>query len=327
MSVSTADKMLRAKAALQAFACGDALGMPTEFMTRQEIAMAFPQGIKGLIEPALSKNHSDLPKGSVTDDTEQVIYLLRAYRQRGAVTVEDTVKALLCWIRETGAVEKHYIGPSSKKALDSIAEGADSREAGQTGVTCGGVMRCPAAVLFNVEQSEEELLSNLHSCLLPTHNTSQALEAAGAYGFALLKAVNGGSFVEILDSAVRGGEAAMALAPYIACGPSAVERIKEARRWGELEDGELLRRLYDLWGAGLPAADVCGAAFALFMHTKGDSWRAIRLGAALGGDTDTIAALAGTLSAAYLGKCSVPLEVLQPVEKQNASLLSFIEEL
>ena len=113
------DKQRRVEAALLSFACGDALGMATEFMTREQIEGAFPGGVTRLLEQKDSQNHGDLTPGSVTDDTEQVAYLLERYRAKGEVTVEDTVDALLAWIREAGAVEKHYIGPSSLKALNA----------------------------------------------------------------------------------------------------------------------------------------------------------------------------------------------------------------
>ena len=100
MSIS-ADKQNRIRACLAAFACGDALGMATEFMTRADIERRFPVGVRDLLRAEDSQNHGDLAPGSVTDDTEQVAYLLERYRQRGKVTVADTVDGLLCWIRDT----------------------------------------------------------------------------------------------------------------------------------------------------------------------------------------------------------------------------------
>ena len=167
------DTQKRVDAALLAFACGDALGMATEFMTREQIGAAFPDGVDRLLRAEDSQNHSDLIPGSVTDDTEQVAYLLSCYREKGCVTVNDTVDSLLAWIRETGAVEKKYIGPSSLKALTAIENGADPQYAG-TGTTCGGIMRTPAAVCFDPDQTLDQLLVNIQRALLPTHNTSEA---------------------------------------------------------------------------------------------------------------------------------------------------------
>ena len=50
------------RACLEAFALGDALGMPTEFMTRFEIRRRFGL-VDRLLEPAESRNHPDLAKG------------------------------------------------------------------------------------------------------------------------------------------------------------------------------------------------------------------------------------------------------------------------
>lgn len=314
------DKQARIDAALLSFACGDALGMATEFMTRDQIERAFPGGVTRLLSQKDSQNHGDLTPGSVTDDTEQVAYLLERYRAKGQVAVADTVDALLVWIRETGAVEKHYIGPSSLKTLTAIENGADPATAG-TGTTCGGIMRIPAAVCFDPDQTMDRLRKNVRAALLPTHNTSEALEASGCYGAALLTALNGGTVAEVVEAALENGPLTEALAPWRGCAASSAARIREAASWGRLPDEELFHRLYDLWGTGLPSVDVCGAVFALFLAAEGSAYRAISLGASLGGDTDTIAALAGALTAAQAGHTDIPDHITGPVRAVNGPIL------
>ncbi|MBP3729769.1 MAG: ADP-ribosylglycohydrolase family protein, partial [Lachnospiraceae bacterium] len=85
-----------------------------------------------------------------------------------------TVEALKAWIKETGAVEKQYIGPSSLKALEKIDGGMPAAQAGLGGTTCGGIMRTPAAVLWKQDQTREELADSIQRSLLPTHNSSEA---------------------------------------------------------------------------------------------------------------------------------------------------------
>lgn len=310
------------KAILEAFAAGDAVGMPTEFMTQEEIGSVLgPDGVTGLIPAEKSFHHSNLPMGSVTDDTEQVLYLLHAYRRDGCVSVENTVSALEAWITETGAAEKHYIGPSSLRALSKIREGEDPAVAGQSGTTCGGIMRVPAAVLWNPAADDATLTDGILCSLMPTHNTSEALEAAGAYGFALSCAIRGGSFEEIFTAAERGGRMLLQRAPWIACAASSVERLKAARDLPR--DREKIKRtLFYLWGTGLPSADVCGAVFAVFAYARANVWEAIRLSAELGGDTDTIGALSAALCAAYAGGHNIPETVISVIRKQNAALFA-----
>ena len=326
MRGTAVNEAARIRAIWEAFAAGDAMGMPTEFMCPEDIRKAFggamPEGLpEGLLDPSLSLTHNILERGSVTDDTEQNLYLLAEARRRGAVTLEGVLSALEAWIAETGAVEKHYIGPSSLKALEAIRKGTPAEEAGMGGTTCGGIMRTPSAFLWNVKQSEEELEESIRTSLLPTHNTSEALEAAGAYGFALRAAYSGASMDEVFAAAEEGGRRLIARAAWMGCAPSAVCRIRKARqRAAELDEAALLDYVYSLWGTGLPSADVAGAVFAIFAAAKDNVWQAIRLSTVIGGDTDTIAALAGALSAAYAGGHNIPGPVMDTVRAQNRAL-------
>lgn len=309
----------RIRASMEAFACGDAVGMPTEFMTLQDIREKFGI-VDRLLESEESQNHSELPKGSVTDDTEQNLYLLRAYQKSGSVTVENTTEALLHWIRETDAVAKKYIGPSSKRALEAVEGGADPHETGIMGTTCGGIMRSPSVVWFDPEADAQTLKRRIVDCLMPTHYTSEALEAAGAYAFALQAALLGKTREEILLAAEWGAEACMAEAPWTGCAASAICRIRtvQAMLGTTLKtDEEILKFLFSFCGTGLPSADVCAAAFVIWLAADGSAWRAVRLGASVGGDTDTIAALGAALTAAESGAQDIPSEVLAHVVRQN----------
>lgn len=284
---------------LEAFAVGDALGMATEFMTRGEIAGSFGL-VDSLLEPALSRNHGDLRRGQVTDDTEQVLALLDEYCMRGRIDPRETADRLLRWIRESGAVERRYIGPSSKAALQAIGEGADPAKTGLGGTTCGGVMRSPAAALFAISR-ELPLDESVRACLMATHNTMPALAAAGAYAYALRKALEGGSPEEIIGEALKGETAGSALAPWKLCCPSIAARVGHFGRMANQFSGPdaVLDFIYGVYGTGLESVDVASAALCIFLYAPEDTWLCLRMGASIGGDTDTIAALAGALSAAH----------------------------
>lgn len=306
---------------LTAYAAGDALGMPTEFMTRGEIRARFSALVPGLLEPAQSKNHANLPYASVTDDTEQVLALCRLYRANGHVDARETAERLLLWAEETHAEEKRYIGPSSLRALNAIRAGEPVANAGRGGTTCGGVMRSPAAVLWRAHETDTDLADDVFRCLQCTHNTSEAMEAAGAYAFGLRAAMNGGTRREIFREALRGGGILGKYAPQYGCAPSSVTRIERFYSLAATHTPEhMLDELYAVYGTGLPSADVCGAAFAIFFSARDDVWKAIRMGASVGGDTDTIAALAGALCSAYAGGHNIPQAVVRAIFSANAIL-------
>jgi ADP-ribosylglycohydrolase len=310
------------KAILEAFAVGDAMGMPTEFMTRKEIIQTIGN-IEGFVDPALSKNHGDLPFGTITDDTEQNMYLINAYTKAKTIDEPVTTKALLAWIEESDAVAKRYIGPSSLKALRAIEAGTDPKKAGTGGTTCGGLMRTLSAVLCTpTGVGYDTLAKHIEQCLMSTHYTSQALEAACAYGFALYSASCGDSFDEVMANALNGANMGLELAPYHACAASSAQRIVFLQSMIQhdatfQDDDRLLDFLFDVLGTGLESADVCAAVFALFMRYPKDPWKAICLASTIGGDTDTIAALVGALCCAHRGSNNIPRQIIDYVATHN----------
>lgn len=306
------------KSVLESLATGDAVGMPTEFMTRQQIRERFGR-VDGLIPPEKSLTHGNLKFASVTDDTEQNIYLVKEYCKKRRIDVRETALCLLRWARETDAEGKRYIGPSSLKALKSIEEGMDPYKTGINGTTCGGIMRTPAAVLCTPEEDTASLVKNVLNCLIPTHNTSTALEAAMAYAFALRKALEDAGIDEIISAALSGAETGMENAPYRMCAASSADRIRYLQKMlpGFKNEDELLDFLYGIYGTGLESEDICPAVFGIFLYAKDDVWLAVRLGASAGGDTDTIAALAAALCCAYAKGHNIPDDVLSVVLREN----------
>ncbi|MBU9729028.1 ADP-ribosylglycohydrolase family protein [Diplocloster modestus] len=308
----------RIECVLEALVTGDAMGMPTEFMTRNDIKNKFKGYVDQIIDTRYSRLHRDLPTGSVTDDSEQNLILMRKYIENGEVTVEATADGLLQWIEETDACARNYIGPSARKALTDIQNGLSPYESGKTGTTCGGIMRVPSAFLACPYQEEEELTSRIRRCLIPTHNTSEALEAAGAYGFALRSAFWNADFDTVIEAALRGAGQMLEAVEEIHSAPSSAARIREVvGRSREMGETQLMDWLHDVLGCGLSSADVCGAVFAVFAKARTDVFKAICMGASMGGDTDTIAALAGALCAAFAGRHNIPAEIQNMVLETN----------
>lgn len=302
---------------LEAFAVGDAFGKTTEYCSREEIEKTY-SSIRTVLSPEESLSHRDTPHYSVTDDTEQVVYLINEYSEKKRIDAHDTAHALMRWFRETDAMK--YIGPSSLSALTMIEKGGDIDTAGINGTTCGGIMRSPAAVFFSTEKSLER---NIVECLKPTHNTSLAISAAVSYGYAFLEAVKEGATIEsIIDRAIYGAERG---AKYgnservTGVGPNLVYRLPFLRRTipAIRSDGDFRIFLYDVLGTTLSSSDTAGAAFALLMYTKGDVMRTIELAAETGGDTDTIAALGGALAAAWGKGHNIPRNMIDSVAEAN----------
>ena len=289
------------------FACGDAVGKATEFMTPQDIASVFGR-ITAMPDISKSITHSDLPLYAVTDDTEQNLWLLRRYLKDKAVTIENTVDELLKWIDGTDAIKKHYIGPSSLKALQGIKNGEDPLKAGINGTTCGGIMRVPAAV-FAARILNLDLDTCIYNALVCTHNNSIALESAYAYAYALSYALDnpGCPNEDLLGKAKEGCAVGLSKAPWISAGASLLDRLiflerMDLRRYDEQAFKSFI---YGVLGTGLPSYETAGAVFALNIFSD-DPQRIMFLAAELGGDTDTIGALACSLAGVRNPEASFP---------------------
>jgi ADP-ribosylglycohydrolase len=118
---------------------------------------------------------------------------------------------------------------------------------------------------------------------------------------------------------MAGAREGLAAAPYAMCAASTAGRVAYLRRVvpGFESPAELLDFLYGVLGAGLESEDVAAAAFGIFMYAKEDAWLAVRMGASIGGDTDTIAALAGALCAAFSGAHGIPGPLVDEVVRSN----------
>ena len=306
------------KSVLEALAVGDALGMPTEFMTQTDIDRVYPE-INGLLDPGKSYTHFELPYGSVTDDTEQNLYLARAYTAAGEITVENSAEALSRWVVECDAVAKKYIGPSSMKALNAIKEGVSPMEAGRSGTTNGGIMRTPSLVLCAGRGDEDHLLHCIRMGCIPTHHTSQAISAAAAYGFALRAILDGREIPEILEAAQRGARRAYESVDYVAAAPDCIARLKKIQEdlKEDSSDARIRHLLFHVYGNGLESIDAFTVAMTVFLAKGKDVFGALKLCASLGGDTDTVGALTGALCAAYAGGHNIPEDILRTVIENN----------
>ncbi len=302
---------------LEAFAVGDAFGKATEYCSREDISRKYSK-IDSLLPPEDSLSHKDIPHYHVTDDTEQVVYLINEYSEKRRIDAHDTALTLLRWFRETDAMK--YIGPSTLSALTTIENGGDVDTAGRDGTTCGGIMRSPAAIYFSSFDTVEK---NIVECLKPTHNTANAISAALSYAFACLEAEKPSATIEtILEKASIGAEKGAGYGNrerLRGVGPTLIYRIPFLKRIvPTIESDENFKIfLYDILGTTLSSIDTSSAVFALLIYTKGDVMRTIEIATETGGDTDTIASLAAMLAAIYKKGHNIPRTMVDNVGRVN----------
>ena len=96
-------------------ACGDALGGPVEFRSREDIAAEFPDGLREFI----GGGWLSLAPGEVTDDTQQTLILAGALTADG-LDLERFAQGLIAWLRGN----PKDIGDTTRIALNALAGGS-----------------------------------------------------------------------------------------------------------------------------------------------------------------------------------------------------------
>lgn len=306
------------KKLLEALAVGDSFAKVTEFASREKIRASY-SSIDTLLSPEESLAHKDMGYASITDDTEQNIFLLQDYCRSSCITPEVAACSLVRWYDESDNPEK-YIGPSSKKAILAIKAGTAIEAAGTSGTSCGGIMRTPAAFLCSTDLVS--LHDNIISTLLPTHNTNIAMEAAMGYGHALYAISIDQTIEDILQAALIGcdiGRRINAQDMDLSCSPACKARIPVLLDYiGRFHsEDELLDFLFYVFGTTISSCDVFIASLALFLWCRQDVFKAIRMSAMLGGDTDTIGCLAAVLCCCYAKGHNIPEDIVTTVVTVN----------
>ncbi len=308
----------RAEGALLGLAIGDALGMPTQMLPRRQVTQLFPVLAGFEAGPPQNAISAGQPAGSVTDDTQQALIVARLLVEgHGHVESARFVEQLLAWAREAEANGSEQLGPSSRRALEAVQRGLPPEEAGRRGDTNGAAMRiAPVGIAVPVEPLSR-LLDCVEEVCLPTHHTGLAIAGAAAVAAAVSAGVGGASLQEALSYARQAARLGQERGAYVA-GASVAERLAWALELvGSLDEASAQDAIAELIGTGVATQEAVPAAFAIAARWSADPWRACLIAARLGGDSDTIGALAGAILGACAGAVAFPVEARATVVRVN----------
>lgn len=290
--------------ALIGVAYGDSMGMPAEFWTPQMIKKHFSKITGFLPAPAENEISNGLKAGEVTDDTYMTLIFSEAIIEAGGIPdPKKLVDKILAWADENKLKVNNLFGPSTKKALESISHGAPVEEAGKFGTTNGGAMRIVPAGIISDWRDLSTLTNNVRLMSLATHNTNHAIAAASAIAAAVSYAIYGdGNLDTLIQVSKQAAEKGMELG-YTSIGSSIARKIEIGVGIvrNEKDDDKMLSEIYDVIGTGLPANDSIPAALALVYRANGNPLTCAKLTANIGGDTDTIGAMACSICGALRG--------------------------
>ena len=321
---------LRARGALYGLAVGDALGMPTQMLSRGQIRGRWGPLLPGF-EPAPPGHPiaAGMPAGAVTDDTEQAVLLGRLLVSgHGTVDPRELASALVRWehdMAERGSVD--LLGPSTKRAVAAVLAGTTPDEAGATGDTNGAAMRITPVGIAMPAGDLPTLVDHVVMASGVTHNTGIALAGAAAVAAAVSAGVSGAGVAEAATVAVQAARIAARRGHWVA-GADVAARLEWATRLvAGREEEEAAELIYTLVGTSLATQESVPAAFAVLAAVPGDPWRACLLAASLGGDCDTIAAITGAVAGACHGVGAFPADAIAVIDAQDLGLAELADDL
>ena len=327
-------RLSRAYGALAGLALGDALGMPTQAMSPQQIRSVYGT-ITGLVDGDASQPYAPgMPAGSVTDDTEQALLIASLLiRGRGsssghvALNAVEFAHALLAWedsMIERGSLD--LLGPSTKAALERVRAGEDPLTVGGEGTTNGAAMRVtPIGIAVSTEDPEAFAKAVWSSCRV-THATRQGFQSAALVAAAVSMGIDAArspsldlrsllwKAVTYVDSLPERG----AWTPD----PDVIAATRRAMQLAVNPASSSLECLVEQVGTSVASAHAIPMAFALL--ARDPSPRALLDAANIGGDTDTIGAIAGAILGAVLGVEVLPADSLSMIEEVSHLGLSSV---
>lgn len=295
-------------------AVGDALGLPVQFLPRDEL-------IQNPVTGMLPCDLFDSPIGTWSDDTAMTLAMLDSIKKLGHIDAENIMKNFARWLDDaeyTANDETIDEGNTCAQGISNYVSGQDIYSCGKTGEHANGngsLMRTLPICLFYAEKvhsgeaTVDEAIRDIHLVSALTHNHIRACIACGLYFFAVSAILyEEGSLMTRLQKGMDEGF------KYYG---SNEDDIYELTYYGWFMD---LEEMMGATGAEIRSTGYVVDSFeaAVWCLIKTDSYREAMLKAVnLGDDTDTIAAIAGGLAGLYYGYEGIPEEWLAVLRKRK----------
>jgi len=279
----------RFEGCLVGLAIGDALGGLFEAQSAEAIRARFPSAERLI----------DYPQDELwyTDDTQMAIGVCEALIERGEIVEESLCRAFVA-----NYLPSRGYGRGARAVLDAMEEGRDYRQVAEQyfpgGSYGNGAAMRVAPVGLHFRADHPRLWEQARLSALPTHLHPLGIEGAQLLALAIA-----------LCSSVDRFDRRNFFSTLLAACESADYRAKLQAAEQVSTPGELAAL-----GNRIEALHSVPTAIASFALTPESFEHTVCNVIFLGGDTDTLAAMAGALSGAFLGSCRLPSRLIGLLE-------------
>lgn len=325
----------RFKGCLLGVAAGDALGGPVEFCTRYDIEKRY-----GTLKDMVGGGWLHLEPGQWTDDTAQMLALAETYVAKRTLDFDDFTRRLLDWFNGNPP----DVGTQTRNVLEYLREYPTRSiiaarkfwyDAGGATAGNGSLMRSPPTALFRWQNLEEMVRETILASQI-THFDPRCCEACVLANFVIVRCLHGHFTPDLIDQTLVFYKSLHQMPLYHnLVGNYEAAKIREGEAWGmaipyreamdaienALHDVGNLTQL-DLKSTGY-VVDTLQAALHILMNAPSFSEGLVRA-VNLGGDTDTLGAVAGAMLGARFGHSQIPTEWAGKVH-ESERILSLAE--
>ena len=292
---------------------GDALGCPVQFMSREAIKR------RGLVSGMEGYGTYNMPEGTWTDDSSMALAALASIVEKKTVDPEDIMRRFVDWDRNgayTPFGRAFDQGGTCTEAIDNFLRdgsiencGPDSEFSNGNGSLMRILPICIAAYLCQKENNlnDEEAIGMVDKASALTHRHARSKMACGIYWF-LVKAI-----MDQHDD------------PLMKCMASGIKEAENFyQKHSDRHEWSCYSKMSDLKTfSALPESEIKSSGYVVdsleaavwCLITTKDLPSALLKAVNLGGDTDTIAAIAGGLAGLYYGKEAIPEKWLSTIKR------------
>jgi ADP-ribosylglycohydrolase len=297
--------------AIAGFAIGDALGMPAEFLSREQIGRYYGKPIEDFIRAHPGHANDSLPPGSYTDNTRTMLAVAECLIECRRMDPAKQADALLSWYLNT--VPHRAPSTSNLQACKHLSMG---RPWNKSGVYSGGnaaAMRMMPIGIFFHQYPETLIRAALDNCII-THTEPRARAAAVSVAYLTARLLQS-------DERCWPGDQVLETADSIA---HLDEDLAAVLRWTtQITHLPPKEALFEI-GTSSDAIETVPAAIYCFLKYPGDFAAAVLTAVNAGEAADSIGALAGCFAGLMSGFTAIDQKWLESVE--NADVLIGVGE-
>jgi ADP-ribosyl-[dinitrogen reductase] hydrolase len=290
--------------AIAGFAIGDALGMPAEFLSREQILSYYGKPISGFLKAHPGHASDFLPQGSYTDNTQTMLAIAECLIEFGKMDPARHADALLSWALNT--VPHRTPSSANLKACKHLSMGRPWNKSGVFSGDCAAAMRMVPIGLYFSHNPEMLTRAALDNCVI-THNEPRARAASVCVAYLIARLVQsnehcwpGDQVLETADHIAHLDEDMAAL-------------LRRSTQITHLPPDEALFEI----GTSSDAVETVPAAIYCFLKFPKHFSNAVLSAVNAGDASDAIGALTGSFIGALWGVQAIHKQWLENVENSE----------